>query len=135
MSEQKRYIKTIDESGSINISEDVIAAIVADAATEVKGVFSLYYAANREATQKISRKEISRSVKLEINEDNIVVNISILLAKGHAANEVGVEVQNAIKTAALDAAGIKVSEVNVHICGVMLKSKPKTPADKQSSDK
>ena len=126
MAEQKSYIRTIDENGSINISEDVIAAIVAAAATEVKGVFSLYYHASKEAALKISRKEISRSVKLVIDGDDIVVDVYILLARGFCANEVGIEVQKAVMSAVLDSAGVKVREVNVHICGVMLKSKPQT---------
>ena len=130
MSDQKTYIRTIDENGSINISEDVIAAIVAAAATETKGVYSLYYSASKEAAQKISRKEISKSVKLEIDENNIGVNVYILLMKGHSANEVGVDVQKSVITAVEDAAGVKVREVNVHICGVVLKSKPQPAAEK-----
>ena len=130
MSDQKTYIRTTDENGSINISEDVIAAIVAAAATETKGVYSLYYSASKEAAHKISRKEISKSVKLTIDGDDIGVNVYILLAKGHSANEVGVDVQNAVISAVEDAAGVKVREVNVHICGVMLKSKPQSAAEK-----
>ena len=130
MSEQKHYIRTADENGSINISEDVIAAIVAAAATEVKGVYSLYYSANKEATLKISRKEISKSVKLEINEDDIGVSVYILLAKSHSANEVGLDVQKAVMSAVEDAAGVRVREVNVHICGVVLKSKPQPAVEK-----
>ena len=134
MAEQKHYVKTVDENGSINISEDVIAAIVASAATEVKGVHSLYYSPGREASQTISRKEISRSVKLVIDEDDIKVDVSILLSKNHAANEVGLEVQKAIISAVEDAAGVVVREVNVNVCGVVLKSKSQskqqTPEEK-----
>ena len=131
MAEQKSYIRTTDENGSINISEDVIAAIVAAAATDVKGVYSLYYHASKEAVQKISRKEISKSIKLVIDDDDIVVDVYILLAKGFCANDVGMEVQKAVMSATLDSAGVKVREVNVHICGVVLKSKPQTAAEPQ----
>ena len=131
MAEQKSYIRTTDENGSINISEDVIAAIVAAAATEVKGVHSLYYHASKEAVLKISRKEISRSVKLVIDGEDITVDVYILLAKGFCANEVGIEVQKAVMSATLDAAGVNVREVNVHICGVVLKGKPQAVAEQQ----
>ena len=130
MSEQKNYIRTTDENGSINISEDVIAAIVAAAATEVNGVYGLYYSAHKEATMKISRKEISKSVKLEIDGDDIGVSVYILLSKSHSANEVGVDVQKAVISAVEDAAGVRVREVNVHICGVVLKSKPQPAVEK-----
>ena len=131
MAEQKSYIRTTDENGSINISEDVIAAIVAAAATDVKGVYSLYYRASKEAVQKISRKEISKSIKLVIDGDDIAVDVYILLAKGFCANDVGMEVQKAVMSATLDAAGVKVREVNVHICGVVLKGKPVAAAESQ----
>ena len=130
MSEQKSYIKTSDENGSINISEDVIAAIVAAAVTDVKGVFGLYYSPSpsKEFMRTISRKEISKSVKLIIEGDDIFVNVYILLARDYAANEVGCDVQKAVISAVEDAIGVVVCEVNVHICGVATKSKPPSAA-------
>lgn len=129
MAEQRRYISTTDENGSINISEDVVAAIVAAAATEVKGVHGLYYSSSREDALKIKRKDISRSVRLTIDKNDIAVDVYILLSKDYCANEVGHDVQKAIISAALDSANVTVREVNVHICGVILKTKPQPPAE------
>ena len=130
MSESKHYIKTVDKSGSINISEDVVAAIVATAATEVKGVHGLYYSAGKELSQAISKRGVSRSVKLVLNEDDVQVDVYVLLAKDGSASEVGADVQKAVMTAVEDSVGVKVSAVNVHICGVSLKSKPQPQSEK-----
>ena len=54
----------------------------------------------------------------------------ILLAKDGSASEVGADVQKAVTIAVEDSVGVKVSAVNVHICGVILKSKPQPAADK-----
>ena len=131
MAEQRNYVRTADEKGSINISDEVIAAIVAAAATEVSGVSGLYYSPGRETAGSISRKEISRSVKLVIDGNDVKVDVYILLSKSHAANEVGAEVQKAVITAVEDAAGIVVREVNVHICGVVLKNKSQVKPQNQ----
>ena len=40
MAENKQYVKQVQNNGSLMISEDVIAAIVAHAASEVDGVVS-----------------------------------------------------------------------------------------------
>ena len=130
MPESRHYIKTVDESGSINISEDVVAAIVAAATAEVKGVHGLYYSAGKELSQAISKRGISRSVKLVIHEDDIQVDVYVLLAKDYSASDVGADVQKAIMSAVEDSVGVKVSAVNVHICGVSLKSKPQPQPEK-----
>ena len=41
MADSKQYITQLQEKGSVQISEDVIVAIVAHAAQEVEGVVSL----------------------------------------------------------------------------------------------
>jgi len=127
MGDYKGYIRTVDENGSISISEDVISAIVATAAAEVEGVHSLYYSPSKEATQAISKKEIARSVKLTIDGDYISVDVYVLIAKNHSVSEVGVEIQKAVMSAVDDTAGIAVTAVNVHICGIALKRKPAAP--------
>jgi uncharacterized alkaline shock family protein YloU len=129
MGEGKGYIKTMVGNGSVNISEDVVATIVATATAEVEGVYCLYFSPHKEAMQKLTRKGIARSVKLSIDGDDISVDVHILLAKGFAANEVGVDVQKAVISAIEDAVGVIVRAVNVHICGVALKRKPAPPAE------
>jgi len=130
MPENKTYLKTADESGSINISEDVIAAIVATAAAEVKGVHGLYYSPGKELSQAISRRGVARSVKVIIGKSDVQVDIYILLSKDSSASEVGADVQKAIISAVEDSVGATVSSVNVHICGVVLKRKPQSQPEK-----
>jgi uncharacterized alkaline shock family protein YloU len=130
MPEHKNYIKTIDEKGSINISEDVVAAIIASATAEVAGVHGLYYSPSKEISQGISRKGIAKSVKLQIDGEKIVADVYILLAREHCANDVGQDVQEAVITAVEDSVGATISTVNVHICGVVLKKKPQPTAEK-----
>ena len=129
MGEGKAYIRSTDEQGSINISEDVIAAIAATATAEVEGVHGLYYSPSRELAHTISKKEISRSVKLSIEGESITADVYVLISKNHSVSEVGAEIQKAVMSAVEDSVGVAVKAVNVHICGIALKSK-QAPPDK-----
>ena len=137
MGEQKGYVRNVDEKGSVNISEDVIAVIAATTAMEVNGVHGLYLSPSRELTSLNGRKGLSKGVKLCINEDNIVIDVHIIAEIGFSVSDVGAEVQKAVISAIESAVGIKVTEVNVHICGIAHKKTKQldTPASAQSRSK
>jgi len=121
MPESKEYIKSSDENGSINISEDVVAIIAASAAMEISGVYSLYYSSSKDITQYIGRKGIAKGIKLNIDGDDISIDVHVVIELGFPVSEVGAAVQKAVMSAVEDAVGAKVSAVNVHVSGVALK--------------
>ena len=125
MGEGKGYIRTIDEKGSINISEDVIAVIAATAAIEVEGVHGLFFAHGKELSNMLSKKGVSRGVKLNIDGDDVSIDVYILAEMGFSVSEVGEEVQKAVMSAVEAAVGVTVDAVNIHICGVALKARNK----------
>jgi len=121
MAENKGYIKSSDEKGSINISEDVVTIIAASAAVEVEGVHGLYYSHSKEISHIISKRSFSRGVKLCVEGEEITVDVYIVAEMGYSVSEVGAGIQKAVMSAVEDTVGAKVSAVNVHICGVALK--------------
>ena len=121
MGEHKGYIRNTDEKGSINISEDVVAVVVAAAAVEVEGVHGLFFAHGRELTNMLSKKGLSRGVKLHIDGDDVSVDVYVMVEMGYSVSEVGLEVQKGVISAVEAAVGVTISAVNVHICGVSLK--------------
>ncbi|MCL2628160.1 MAG: Asp23/Gls24 family envelope stress response protein [Oscillospiraceae bacterium] len=121
MAESKGYIRSSDEKGSINICQNVVAVIAAAAAVDVDGVHGLYQSPGRELTTVSGKKGISRGVKVSIDGDNIALDVSFIAELGYSVSEVGAVVQKAVITAIEEAIGIKVSTVNIHICGVSLK--------------
>ena len=125
MGESKGYVRNTDEKGSINISEDVIAVIVAAATLEVEGVQGLFYAYGKEISNMISKKGLSKGVKLMIDEDNVTIDIYIMTEMGYSVNEIGVEIQRGVMSAVESAVGVTVKAVNVHICGISLKKTKK----------
>ena len=125
MAENKGYIVNADEKGSINISEDVVAIIAAASAAEVEGVHGLFASHNKEITNMLARKGLSKGVKLCLDGEDIMIDINIIAEMGFSVNEIGAEVQKAVISAVEDAVGVTVRAVNVNICGIALKKKEK----------
>lgn len=121
MGEQKEYIRNTDEKGSVNISEDVVAIIAANAAAEVEGVNGFFFSQGKEISNLIAKRGQAKGVKLTIEDDTVAFDVYVVVEMGCSVNEVGEKIQKAVISAVEDAVGAKVSAVNVHICGVALK--------------
>ena len=78
---KKEYVVCPDEKGSINISEDVVAAIAVSAALEVDGVGQLAPASGGR-----SKKNAVKSVKLTIGDNSVIVDLQILVKYGQQIN-------------------------------------------------
>ena len=104
MGESKDYVSRSDELGNIHISEEVLAAISAAAALEVEGVSSL--------TANPSKKNAAKGVHVKLEEEKVVVTMSVLMAYGHTIPEMGRAVQEAVKTAIESMSGLEVAAVN-----------------------
>lgn len=117
---EKDYISCPDEKGSINISEEVIAMISANAAAEVDGVSELYGSLSKDLAGMLSKKSGAKGVKILVDEDGITADVFIMVKLGYAVNEVAAAVQTRVKAAVESTTGFTVSAVNVNVCGVSL---------------
>jgi len=126
MAESKGYIRNIDERGSINICQNVVAVIAASAVVDIDGVYGLYQSPGKELTTVSGNKGISRGIRINIDGDDITVDVYFIAEMGYSVSEIGVRVQKAVIAAIEEAVGVTASTVNVHICGVSLK-KAKQP--------
>jgi len=110
MADYKRYITQTQENGSVMISEDVIAAIIEHSLGEVEGA----------SFQNDVKKNWNKSMKILIAEDNTVsVSVNITVTYGHSVVDVANNVQKALTASVENRTGVKVSEVNVNICGIV----------------
>jgi len=121
MAENRGYIRSSDEKGSINICQDVIAVIAAAAAIDVEGVHGLYQSPGKELLTVSSKKGLSKGIKILIDGDNITADVYFVAKIGFSVSEVGAAVQKAVVAAIEEAVAVKVIAVNIHICGVSLK--------------
>ena len=72
MADHKEYWSTESDQGSIRISEDVVASIAALSASETKGVSGLYSSLTSDIVGFISKKNLSKGVRIELGEDDTV---------------------------------------------------------------
>ena len=120
MSESKQYITQKQENGSVLISEEVIAVIVEHAVTEVEGVAGLAPKPGADIADLIGKKNWGRGMKIVIAEDNsMTIDCNVTIAYGHSVVDVAGAVQNAVRSAVESMTGVKVTAVNVNVCGIV----------------
>ena len=118
MADHKEYWSTESDQGSIRISEDVVASIAALAASETDGVSGLYSSVTRDIVSFLSKKNLSKGVRVELGEeDTVKVEISFLALFGHNICEVARQVQDNVKSQIESMTGLHVVEINVHVGG------------------
>lgn len=118
MAENKEYISREEELGNINISEEVLSAIAAAAALEVEGVAGLGTGFGGDVAAMVNRKSLTRSVRLDMENDEVSVGIAVLVKYGYVVPDVAKEVQEAVKGAMENTSGLNVVCVNVTVAGV-----------------
>ena len=120
MAEYKQYITQIQENGNVMISEDVIAAIVANALAEVDGIGSMGSKPGITIADFTIKKNWSKSLKILIAEDNTVsIDCTVMIAYNHSVVDVAKAVQQAVAASVESMTGVKVNVVNVNVCGIV----------------
>lgn len=123
MSENKEYVSRCDELGNIHISEEVLAAIAAAATLEVEGVNSLSANLGSDLAELLGKKNLTKGIHIQMEEDKVKVELSILMDYGHTIPEMGKAVQDGIKSAVESMTGLDVSEVDVTVSGICFEKK------------
>ena len=120
MAESKQYIAQSFDNGSVQISEDVIAAVITHAVSEVDGVIGINTKPGADIAEFIGKKNWGKGLKIAIAADNTVTidcNINV------AYNKNVLNVANAAQAAIIDAlnslAAIQIAAVNVNVCGIV----------------
>lgn len=109
--------------GRVRVANDVVAAIAALAAREVKGVVGLcHHSGGPRGGDSILRNGSDhKGVKVEVLDDlSLVLDVSLALDGVRPVSQVGPEVQNAVATVVSRMVGLKVREVNLHVREVVL---------------
>ena len=78
----ENYITCQDEKGSINISEDVVAAMVRAAITEVDGVAGVATSTGTELAELLGIKSAAKGIKVQIVDGTMTVDTIITVRYG-----------------------------------------------------
>lgn len=110
------------DTGSLKISEDVLAAIAGNAAKEIKGVAGLSLRPTPENFGLFQKKGSSeKAIKLEVKDGEAVIDIYVSIYNGVKIPETSEQIQSRVKETIQNMTGMAVSKVNVHISSLVIK--------------
>lgn len=112
------YITCQEELGSINISEDVIYSMVKTAIAEVDGVAGLANTAGAELAELLGLKTVTKGVKVQLNDNQIIVDAIITVSYGSNIVKVAQDVQEKVTGVIQSTTGFDKPQVNVHVSGI-----------------
>lgn len=113
-------IINVDGTGTIKITDDVVAIIAGIAATEVPGVAGMSGSIAGGIAEMLGRKNLSKGVKVEVGEKEAAIDLYIIVEYGSRIPDVAWEIQDRVKKNVELMTGLNVIEVNIHIQGVNL---------------
>ncbi|MBQ6207784.1 MAG: Asp23/Gls24 family envelope stress response protein [Oscillospiraceae bacterium] len=119
MAESRDYMTLPEEKGTVNISEEVLAAVVVGAVREVEGVSGMMTPMGAGVNTANARKS-AKGVKIDMSGDALSVDIYLMVEYGHPIPEVAGNVQNSVFSSIEAMTGCPVEAVNVHVGGVSL---------------
>lgn len=113
------YVLQEDESiGTVQIADEVVSMIASLAASEVDGVSSLSGKLTNELISKVSGKNLTKGVKVQVTGSNVKVDLSLSLNYGYNIPGTCTKVQEKVKNAIENMTGLTVTDVNIRIVNV-----------------
>lgn len=107
------------ENGQVKISDDVVMIIAGIATSTVKGVYSARTGVAEGISNLFSKNNYSKGIKVEINENTVVLDIYINVEYGCKINEVAREVQTTVKKEIETMTDLVVAGINVHVQNII----------------
>lgn len=113
-------IELKNEHGTIDITNDVIAQVVGEAAVECYGIVGMASQHQiRDGLTEILRKEnFSRGVIVRNEGDAFHIDIYVIMSYGTKITEVAYQVQSKVKYTLSQSVGMTVKSVNIFVQGV-----------------
>ena len=118
VTENNENEENVETVNSIKIAGDAVAMYVGIAVAEIPGVYGMS-GALAGITEAISgKKNYTKGVKVDVNDKNVKIDVSIIVEYGARIPDVAFEIQTKVKKSVETMTGLKVSEVNVNVQGV-----------------
>ncbi len=118
MKEKEKEMQEESGIGTIKINNEVIAIIAGRAAIEVKGVAGMSGGVVDGLAKMLGKKSLEKGVKVEIGEEDVNINISMIVDYGVSIPGMCSEIQKNVKKKVEDMTGKNVKTVDVSIQGI-----------------
>ena len=104
--------------GEVKIANEVVAAIAALAATEIKGVASLSGGMTHAQIARHNSKNLSKGVSISVKDKQVTVELSLNIEAGSSVPEVTANVRERVKAAVENMTGLEVADVKITVAGI-----------------
>ena len=112
-----------EDYGTVKISNEVIGVIANLAITEVDGIIGLASSFAEGFANIIAKKGLHKGIKISMNEDKAIIDLSVLVAYGVKIHEVCAKAQESVKKSVETMTGIDVESVNIYVQDVIVPTK------------
>lgn len=102
----------------IKIASEVIATIAGISASEIEGVSSMSGGIADGIASILGKKNMGKGVKVDLNEKDVTIDLSIIVQYGCKIHNVARNVQETVRAAISDMTDLNVLEVNINVLGV-----------------
>lgn len=106
--------------GEVQIANEVVASIAGISAAEIEGVEAMAGGFANELAGKFGAKNLSKGVKVEVQDGTAVVELAIVMKYGYNIPKTCEQVQEKVAQAINSMTGLTAKQVNVRIAGVSL---------------
>lgn len=118
------------QTGSINISNEVVSTVASLAAGSVSGVSGMVSSISGGFAELLGKKNMSKGVKVSVTDKKATLDLAIIVEYGTKIPDVAWEIQEKVKSEVEAMTGLTVSAVNVSVEGVNV---PKDSNDSQDT--
>jgi len=118
MDDNKENKERTSHIGEVKIAGDVVATIAGLATTEVDGIAAMQGNLTNDIVKRLGARNSSKGVKVQINDNYVNVDLSVIVKYGHNIPKTIQKVQENVKSSIEMMTGFKVLEVNIRIVGV-----------------
>lgn len=120
--DSKIILSSEDQSlGTIEVAPRVVEIIAGVAASEIDGVSKMYGSLANSFGELLGRSDQRRGVKLTSQNDNLTIDIDVYIDYGVSVPKLAVKIQDRVKQQVTLMTDLNVSEVNIHVKGIVQK--------------
>ena len=125
--DSKIILSSEDQSlGTIEVAPRVVEIIAGVAASEIDGVSKMYGSLANSFGELLGRSDQRRGVKLTNQNENLTIDIDVYIDYGVSVPRLAAKIQDRVKQQVTLMTDLNVSEVNIHVKGIVQKKEERT---------
>ncbi|SGW28752.1 alkaline-shock related protein [Staphylococcus aureus] len=106
--------------GKVEIAPEVLSVIASIATSEVEGITGHFAELKETNLEKVSRKNLSRDLKIESKEDGIYIDVYCALKHGVNISKTANKIQTSIFNSNSNMTAIEPKQINIHITQIVI---------------